>query len=128
MQLISHLGVSPALLISPQMGIILALGVPCLILIVVIPAAARRGKLSVPIYALLALAAGAMAFGTGTLSGAHSVRGTPVGVVLSVLCFLLVAMAIGCFLSLLFYRRPSRDPDSTEDSTGSVPPAGEPGD
>jgi fructose-specific phosphotransferase system IIC component len=108
------------------MGIIIPLGVACLVLVFAIPFAARRGKLSVPIYALLALAVGVVAFGAGTLAGVRSVRGTPFGIVVSILFFLLVATAVGCFLSMLFYRQPPVSQEPTKASKESEPSSGGP--
>lgn len=95
--------------VALRTGVVIPLAVASLVLIVVIPSAAWRGKLSVPIYALLALAAGVLAFATGRLAGVRTVHGTPLGVVISILFFLLVAAGLGCFLGMLFYRQPPEE-------------------
>lgn len=97
-----------------RFGIAVPLSLGCLVLIVVIPSAARRGKLSVPIYALLAFATGAAAFVIGKIAGAESVRGTALGIVLSIIFFLLIAALLGCLLSLFFYRHHPSDLEQSE--------------
>ena len=68
--------------------------------------------MSVPVYALMALASGLTGFGVGHLAGAETVRGTPLGVVISIVFLLLIAAALGCFLGILFYRQPRQDDES----------------
>lgn len=105
MHLLFSSGLSTQAFMAVKTGVVIPLALSCLVLIVVLPAAAWRGKLSVPIYALLALASGIVAFAAGTLAGAKAIHGTPIGVVISLIFFLLVATAVGCFLSVLFYRQ-----------------------
>jgi len=125
MYVISYSALSAGAFVALKTGVVIPLALACLVLIVVLPAAAWRGRLSVPIYALLALAAGAVAFVAGTLAGARSVHGTPFGVVVSIVFFLLVATAVGCFLGILFYHQP---PDNNaepvaEAKSGVTPPS-----
>jgi hypothetical protein len=103
----------PALL-SVNLGVIVPLALSCLVLVVVIPAAAWRGKLNVPVYALMLFVAAFVAYGIGKLSGAQSVHGTALGIVISFIFFLLVATAAGSFFGIFFYRQP------TDDSSESV--------
>jgi len=129
MDLIAYSAMSPGAFISLRAGVLIPLALACMVLIVLIPSAAWRGKFSVPIYALLALASGTLAFAAGTLAGARTVRGTPLGVVISILFFLLIAAGFGCFLSMLFYRPPREDNESTpagDDSRPSTDSPGEP--
>lgn len=100
-----------------KLGILLPLTLACIVLLVVIPAAARRGHLNVPVYALMLFGTAFLAFLTGRLAGAQSVRDTTLGVVVSLIFFLLVAAAVGCFLAMFFYRQPS-DPTDTDMSDG----------
>lgn len=95
-----------------KLGILLPLTLACIVLVVVIPAAARRGYLNVPLYALMLFGISFLAFLTGRLAGAQSVRSTTLGVVVSLIFFLLVAAAVGSFLGMFFYRQPS-DPSDT---------------
>jgi hypothetical protein len=67
---------------------------------------ARRGKLHIPGYVGLAFLAFAVALVLGRISGAHGVTGTHFGVLLSVLFFLLIAVAVSSILALFFYRHP----------------------
>ena len=92
-----------------NLGVIVPLALSCLVLVAVIPSAAWRGKLSVPAYALGLFCASFVAFGVGKLAGAQSVRGTPLGVIVSFIFFLLVATAAGCFFGIFFYRHQSDD-------------------
>lgn len=103
----------PALL-AVNVGVIVPLALSCLVVVVVIPSAASRGRLNVPVYALMLFVAAMIAFGIGKLAGAQSVHGTTLGVVISFIFFLLVATAAGSFLGIFFYRQP------TEDSTAST--------
>jgi len=112
-------------LLAIGLGVIVPLALSCLVLVVVIPSAAWRGKLSVPVYALMLFASGFVAFGVGKLAGAESVRGTALGVVVSFIFFLLVATAAGCFFGIFFYRHQSDDllPDSGAREASSPVPA-----
>src|SRR5574340_1129258 len=92
----------PALL-AINLGVIVPLALSCLVLVVVIPAAAWRGKLSVPVYALMLFVAALVAYGIGRLAGAQSIHGTALGIVISFIFFLLVAAAVGSFLGIFFY-------------------------
>jgi lysylphosphatidylglycerol synthetase-like protein (DUF2156 family) len=67
---------------------------------------ARRGKLHIPGYVGLAFLAFAVALVLGRVAGARAVSGTHVGVVVSILYFLLIAVAVGSILALFFYRHP----------------------
>jgi hypothetical protein len=82
---------------------ILVLG--CAAIVVTLPMAARRGKLHVPGYVGIAILAFAMSLLCGFASGYRSFAGTSVGVALSLLCFWLVATAVGSVLALCFYRQ-----------------------
>jgi hypothetical protein len=73
---------------------------------VLIPLAASRGKLHVPGYVGLVIASFGMAYILGRISGTHGVRGSTLGVVLSILFFLLIAVAAGSMLAILVYREP----------------------
>jgi hypothetical protein len=92
-----------------NLGVVVPLSLSCLVLIVVIPSAAWRGRLSVPVYALMMFASAFVAFGVGRVAGWPSVHGTTLGVVVSFIFFLLVATAAGCFFGIFFYRHPSDD-------------------
>lgn len=122
---ISYSALSLGALVALKTGIVIPLALACLVLIVVLPAAAWRGRLSVPIFALLALVAGAVAFGAGKLAGAQSVHGTPFGIVVSIVFFLLVAGALGCFLGIVFYRYPAVDEPATAEGQGNDDPSQE---
>jgi hypothetical protein len=104
---------SPALL-AVNVGVIVPLALSCLVVVVVIPSAAWRGRLNVPVYALMLFVAAFVAYGIGKVGGAQSVHGTTLGVVISFVFFLLVATSIGSFLGIFFYRQP------TDDSTAST--------
>ena len=70
---------------------------------------ARRGKLHIPGYIGLAFLAFAVALILGKISGARAVTGTQFGLFLSVLFFLLMAVAVSSILALFFYRHPPQD-------------------
>lgn len=111
------LSIIPALLVV-NLGVIVPLSLSCLVLVAVIPSAAWRGRLNVPVYTLMLFVSAFVAYGVGRLAGAQSVHGTMLGIVVSFIFFLLVATAVGSFFGIFFYRQP------TEDSAVS---GGEPG-
>ncbi|TAM82670.1 MAG: hypothetical protein EPN47_08415 [Acidobacteria bacterium] len=114
----------PALL-TINLGVVIPLALSCLVLVVVIPSAAWRGKLSVPAYALILFAAAFVAYGIGRLAGAQSIHGTTLGIVISFIFFLLVAAAVGSFLGIFFYRQPvdNSTASPSEPSVSSAVPA-----
>ncbi|HZT68157.1 MAG TPA: hypothetical protein VFC10_00190 [Terriglobia bacterium] len=93
-------------LVVVNLGVVVPLALACLVLMVVIPAAAWRGKLNVPLYALLMFALAFIAYPVGRIAGSQSMHGTTLGVVIAIIFFLLVATAGGCFFGILFYRQP----------------------
>jgi hypothetical protein len=54
----------------------------------------------------LAFLAFALGLVLGRISGMRSITGTIAGLGLSILCFLLMAIAVGSVLALFFYRHP----------------------
>jgi len=86
--------------------LVLVLGVACVFVVLAVPFAASRGKLHIPGYVGMALVSFAVAFICGRISGAHSVRGTHSGEILSIVFFVLVAVAVGSVLGIFFYRDP----------------------
>lgn len=98
----------PALL-AVNFGVVVPLALSCLVLVAVIPSAAWRGKLNVPIYALMLFGFAFVAYVIGKVAGAQSVHGTTLGVVISFIFFLLVATSVGSFLGIFFYRQPTDD-------------------
>lgn len=126
MYLLSYLSIATGALVALKTGVVIPLALACLVSIVLFPSSAWRGKLSVPIYALLALASGALAFAAGILAGARAVRGTAFGTLVSVVFFLLVAIAVGCFFGMLFYRPPRDDSEPTAAGDIHRPSTGSP--
>jgi len=86
--------------------LLIAMAVVCVLVVLAVLFAASRGKLHIPGYVGLALVSFAVAFICGRISGAASVRGTRTGEILSVVFFLLVAVAVGSVLAIFFYREP----------------------
>ena len=114
--------VFPALL-SINLGVVVPLSLSCLVVVVVIPAAAWRRKLNVPAYALMLFASAFIAYIMGKLAGAQSVQGTVLGVVISFIFFLLVATAVGSFFGIFFYRQPMDDDATQNTGDQEAPPA-----
>lgn len=114
----------PALL-AINLGVIVPLALSCLVIVSVIPSAAWRGKLNIPAYALMLFGAAFVAYATGTATGAQSIHGTTLGVVIAFIFFLLVATAVGSFLGIFFYRQPTDDSPAGPGEAGisSVMPA-----
>jgi lysylphosphatidylglycerol synthetase-like protein (DUF2156 family) len=73
---------------------------------IIIVFCARRGKLHIPGYVGLAFLTFAVALILGRIAGARGVSGTHWGLLLSVLFFLLMAVAVSSILALFFYRHP----------------------
>lgn len=96
-------------LLAVNFGVVVPLSLSCLVILVVVPAAAWRGRMSVPVYALMMFVSAFIAFGIGRVAGWQSVHGTTLGVVVSFIFFLFVAGAGGCFLGIFFYRHPSTE-------------------
>lgn len=96
-------------LLTVNFGVVVPLALSCIVVVAVIPAAACRGKLNVPVYALMLFGASFVAYGVGRVAGAQSIQGTTLGVVVSFVFFLLVATAVGSFLGIFFYRQPTDD-------------------
>ena len=78
----------------------------CLATVASLCVAASRSFLHIPAYVGLAFFSFAAAMVVGHFSGAANISGTPAGLVLSVLFFLLIATAVGSVLALFFYRHP----------------------
>jgi hypothetical protein len=78
----------------------------CLAIVVCIPVAARRRKLHIPGYVGMAFAAFITALILGRVVGSPRIIGTPMGIFLSVVFFLLIATAVGSVVALFFYRHP----------------------
>ncbi len=97
---------SPSAAFLVRLGIVIPLFLVCLLLVVAIGLVAWRGKLHMAAYGGMTIGAAAAAILIGQLAGAQGVRGTTVGVFVSVVFFLFVAAAFGSFLGLLLYRRP----------------------
>ena len=102
----------PALL-AVNLGVIVPLSLSCLVVVAVIPSAAWRGKLNVPVYALMLFVSAIVAYAIGTVAGAQPVHGTTLGVVISFIFFLLVATAVGSFMGIFFYRQPTGDSETS---------------
>ena len=111
----------PALL-AVNLGLIVPLSLSCLVVVAVIPSAAWRGKLNVPVYALMLFVAAFVAYGIGRVGGAQSVQGTTLGVVISFIFFLLVATSVGSFLGIFFYRQPTDDSTAGASDAPVSPP------
>lgn len=94
-------------LLAVNFGVVVPLSLSCLVVLVVVPAAAWRGKMNVPLYALIMFMSAFLAFFVGRVAGWQSVHGTTLGEVVSFIFFLLVAGAGGSFLGIFFYRHPS---------------------
>jgi lysylphosphatidylglycerol synthetase-like protein (DUF2156 family) len=85
---------------------VVPLAIACCAVIVAIPLSAFRGRLHIPGYVGLAFLTFALGLLVGKLSGTHAIAGTPSGIALSLLFFLLIAIAVGSVLALFFYRDP----------------------
>jgi hypothetical protein len=89
-----------------KLSIVIPLVAACLVIVGLIPMAAARRKLHIPGYVGIALLAFALSLVFGKLAGFRRVATSAAGPILSILFFLLIAVAIGSILALLFYRDP----------------------
>jgi hypothetical protein len=89
-----------------RLPIVIPLAAACLVIVALIPMAAARRKLHIPGYIGIALLAFALSLVFGKVAGFTRIAASAAGPILSILCFLLIAVAIGSILALLFYRDP----------------------
>jgi hypothetical protein len=93
---------------TPKLAIVAPLIAACVLIAVSISFFAHRGKLHIPGYAAIAALGFVLSLAFGKVAGARSIAGTAVGVFLSILCFLLLAVVVGSIIALFFYRHSSR--------------------
>jgi len=89
-----------------EWGIVMPLAMASLAIIVAVPAAAARSKFHLPAYIGIAILSFAASVLLGEISGTRRISGSIVGVVLSIACFLSIAVMLGSILALFFYRDP----------------------
>jgi len=108
MSLAQILLTSPEYLLASgtNLRLIVPLSMACFAILIVVPLAAARSRLHIPGYVGLAFLASTVGLLCGRISGIHGVAGTPWGVLLSLLFFLLIALTCGSVLALFFYRAP----------------------
>ena len=87
-------------------GLLVPVILACLVIVAAVPTAAARSKLHMPAYIGMAILAFVASLVFGEISGARRVTGTILGMVLSVGCFLSIAVVVGSILALLVYREP----------------------
>jgi hypothetical protein len=92
---------------APKLAIVAPLIAACILIAVSISFFAHRGKLHIPGYAGIAALGFVFSLISGKFAGASLIAGTAVGVFLSILCFLLLAVAVGSIVALFFYRHSS---------------------
>ena len=90
----------------PKPGLFVPLILVCLGVVLALAASARKGVLHVPGYIGAALFAFVIALVFGWLAGVQRIRGSPLGVILSILFFLLISVSVGSVLSIFFFRPP----------------------
>jgi hypothetical protein len=89
--------------------LVLVLVAVCVVVAAAVPFAASRGRLHTPGYIGIALASFVVAFILGRISGAQGIRGRHSGEVLSIVFFLLMAVALGSVLAIFFHRDPPQE-------------------
>jgi hypothetical protein len=77
----------------------------CLAIAISMPIAARRGKFHVPGYLGLAGLTFVVSIILGKLSGSRHIAGSPAGIIISFIFYLLMAVSLGSVISLFVYRR-----------------------
>lgn len=78
----------------------------CLAVALGVAASARKRLLHIPGYIGMALFAFVASLACGRLAGLQGIRGSPLGVILSILCFLLLSVSAGSVLAIFFFRPP----------------------
>jgi hypothetical protein len=89
--------------------LVLVLVVACVVVAAGVPFAASQGRLHTPGYVGIALASFVVAFILGRISGTQGIRGRHSGEVLSIVFFLLMAVALGSVLAIFFHRDPPQE-------------------
>ena len=92
---------------APRLLIVVPLIAACILIAGSISFFAHRGKLHIPGYTGIAALGFILSLVFGRFAGARSIAGTMLGVLFSILCFLLLAMAVGSIVALFFYRHSS---------------------
>jgi hypothetical protein len=92
---------------APRLSIVVPLIAVCILIAVSISFFAHRGKLHIPGYSGIAALGLVLSLTFGKFAGARSIAGTTVGVIFSILCFLLLAVVVGSIVALFFYRHSS---------------------
>jgi hypothetical protein len=95
--------------VSPRRFVVIPLILTCIAIVIAIALAAARGKFHMPGYLGLAGLTFVVSIIVGKTAGSRHITGTPVGIILSVIFYLLISAALGSVISLFVYRRP---PDS----------------
>jgi lysylphosphatidylglycerol synthetase-like protein (DUF2156 family) len=91
---------------APRLTLLIPLLAACLAVVVGLVVAAHRRHLHIPAYVGMAFAAFVLAMAAAHFSGSASISGTPAGIALSLIFFLLLAVVVGSVLALFFYRHP----------------------
>src|SRR5580692_10704563 len=92
---------------APKLIIVVPLIAACVSIAVSISFFAHRGKLHIPGYAGIAALGLILSLIFGRFAGARSIAGTTLGVLFSILCFLLLAVVVGSIIALFFCRHSS---------------------
>ena len=96
----------PTLALALRLNVVIPLAVACLVVVVFIPVAARRGRITVPACAGSGILALALGFLAGHLAGARQITGTASGTALAFTFFLMCTTAVASFAAIFFYREP----------------------
>jgi len=92
---------------APRLSIVVPLIAACILIAVSISFFAHRGKLHIPAYAGIAALGLILSLIFGRIAGARAIAGTTLGVLFSILCFLLLAVVVGSIIALFFFRHSS---------------------
>ena len=95
-----------SMVVERHLLLVVSLALTCLVIVVLIPIYASRGKFHIPGYVGLAFLTFAIGLLLGRTAGARAVTGTIAGLLLSIAFFLLIATALGSILALFFYSHP----------------------
>jgi hypothetical protein len=95
-----------SLVVGLHLILVVSLTLACLLIVVLIPIYASRGKFHIPGYVGLAFLTFAIGLILGRAAGARAVTGTIAGLFLSIVFFLLIATSLGSILALFFYSHP----------------------
>ena len=86
--------------------LIIPLALSCLAIMIILPISAACSHLHIPGWVGFALFSFVLSYTCARVSGVHGIVAHRTGVILSIMCFLFLATALGSVIALFFYKDP----------------------